>query len=442
MSEEIRSETVATGTVDERSTGGRLVTSDGRTLPLRGVKLRADARGGLARVVLEQRFVNPCAEALRVSYLVPLPVDGALAGYAFHVGGRRIAGEVDRVQAARERFETALLEGKGAALVEQARANLFTLEIGNVPPGAEVLAELTIDQRLAWLDEGAWEWRFPTVVAPRYLGTEGRVTDADRVTVDVAETGVAAGASVALVVRDRMPGGAPMSPSHQITVAPTAAGLEVTLVGGTVALDHDVVVRWPAAGDNAGLMLDTGRPAADRPHAGAAYGLLTVVPPSPARGAPVVPRDLILLIDTSGSMMGEPIAQAKAMARALVESLDDADRLEMIQFSDRPRPWRRGAEPATGTARQDALAWLGALVAEGGTEMREGVTEALRPLRGDAQRQVVLITDGLIGFESEIVATWRRSCRRAPACTRWAWDPRRIARSRRPPRAPGAAWRW
>src|SRR5262245_46214116 len=96
----IGTETVKIGTADERSVGGRLVTSDGRTLPLRGIMLRADARGGLARVMLEQRFVNPYAEALRVSYLVPLPVDGAVAGYACYVGGRRIEGEIDRVRAA------------------------------------------------------------------------------------------------------------------------------------------------------------------------------------------------------------------------------------------------------------------------------------------------------------------------------------------------------
>src|SRR5262245_54497017 len=189
----------------DRSGGGRLVASDGRTLPLREVTLGADASGGLARAVLHQRFVNPHTEPLRVSYLIPLPVDGALAGYAITIGGRRIVGEVDRVQAARERFESALLEGRSAGLVEQERPNLFTLELGNVPPGGEVLAELTIDQRLAWLDEGAWEWRFPTVVAPRYLGAEERVADAARIMVDVTEASVAAQATVTVLVRDALP---------------------------------------------------------------------------------------------------------------------------------------------------------------------------------------------------------------------------------------------
>jgi Ca-activated chloride channel homolog len=388
---------------EELSNGGRLVATDGRILPLRGVTLAAEARGGLARAVLEQRFVNPHAETLRVSYLVPLPVDGALAGYAIRIGGRRIVGEVDRVQAARERFETALLEGRGAGRVDQERPNLFTLELGNVPPGGEVVAELTIDQRLVWLAEGAWEWRFPTVVAPRYLGDEGRVRDAEHVTVDVSASPIGPRGRVTLVVRDARPDArSPESPSHPIGVTADGTGCRVTI--DSMALDRDVVIRWPAAGATAGLALDTARPAAGRPHADAAYGLLTVVPPSPEQRAASLPRDLIVLIDTSGSMDGEPLAQAKMVTRALVQSLGEGDRLEMIQFSSAPRRWRHDAERVTEAARKDAFAWLDGLRAEGSTEMREAIVQALRPLGPKAQRQTVLVTDGLIGFEHEVVA--------------------------------------
>ncbi len=108
-------------------------------------------------------------------------------------------------------------------------------------------------------------------------------------------------------------------------------------------------------------------------------------------------------------MAGEPLRQAQDVARALIESLDDNDHLELIQFSGRIRRWRRQAAFATAAARRDAVAWIAALSAGGGTEMRDGVMEALRPLRADAQRQVVLITDGLIGFESEIVGTLARA---------------------------------
>jgi Ca-activated chloride channel homolog len=385
------------------SSGGRLVATDGRLLPLRGVTLAADARGGRARALLEQRFVNPHAETLRVSYLVPLPVDGALAGYAVRIGGRRIVGEVDRIQAARERFETALLEGRTAGLVDQERPNLFTLELGNVPPGAEVVAELTVDQRLVWLAEGAWEWRFPTAVAPRYLGAEGRVSDAEQVAVDVTTAPLGPRASVTLVVRDTLPvASSPESPSHSLDVTPNETGCRIAIE--SMALDRDVVVRWPAAAAAPGLSLDHARPAEGHPHADAAYGLLTVVPPSPEHRAASMPRDLILLIDTSGSMAGEPLAQAKMVMRALVQSLGEADRLEMIEFASAPRRWRPSAERVTEAVRTQAFAWLDALRADGSTEMHEALIQALQPLGREAQRQTVLVTDGLIGFEHEIVA--------------------------------------
>jgi Ca-activated chloride channel homolog len=388
---------------EHESTGGRLVTADGRTLPLRGATLRADARGGIARVVLEQRFANPYAEPLAVTYLMPLPSDGAVSGYAFTIGDKRIVGEVDRRDAARERFEEAIASGRSAALVEQERSSLFTQQIGNIPPGAEVVAELTVDQKLRWLDEGAWEWRFPTVVMPRYQGAPGRVEDHERVLVDVADGELLARARLSLVVRDRLvEGRRAESPSHALTVGRDGA-VELAAEGGA-RLDRDVVVRWPVAAATPGVTLDVGRPADGKPHAAHGYGLVTLVPPSRLTPAPSVARDLCLLIDTSGSMSGEPLAQAVRVLQALVDTLGKDDSLEMIEFSDAPRRWKRKPERANESARHDARSWLAGLRASGSTEMRAALMEALAPLRADTQRQIVLVSDGAIGFESEIVA--------------------------------------
>jgi Ca-activated chloride channel family protein len=134
---------------------GRLVAVDGRELPLRATHLRADACGGLARVVVEQTFTNPYEEPLQVSYALPLPHDGAVAGFAFRIGERRVVGEIDRVENARERYLDALMEGRTAALLEQDRGSLFHQEVGNVPPGETVIAEVTVDQLLDWDPTGA-----------------------------------------------------------------------------------------------------------------------------------------------------------------------------------------------------------------------------------------------------------------------------------------------
>jgi Ca-activated chloride channel family protein len=388
------------------------VTSTGRTLPLLGAALAADAAGGVARVTVEQWFRNPYAEPLAVTYSLPLPADGAVSGFSFRVGARRVVGEVDRREEARERYEEALAEGKSAALLEQDRSSLFTQEIGNIPPGEVVVVEVVVDQRLRWLDEGAWEWRFPTVAAPRYLGEAGRVPDADRVVQDVADAPLPGRLSLSCAIRDAIgEGRRPESPSHAIDVylAGGIARVELREPDGA-RLDRDVVVRWTVATAKVGVSLVTSRPVGR-----SSYGLLTIVPPWTEGAYRRVPRDLIVLIDTSGSMSGEPLAQAARVVSAIVATLRDEDQLELIEFGSEPRRWRARPVSATEATRRDAIAWLHALRASGATEMRTAIVEALPAWRDGAQRQVVLVTDGLIGFESQVV---KAICDRLPRSSR------------------------
>ncbi|HEY6724313.1 MAG TPA: VWA domain-containing protein, partial [Polyangiaceae bacterium] len=195
------------------------------------------------------------------------------------------------------------------------------------------------------------------------------------------------------------------STSHALTLRRSGAapGVLVGLAGDAGAtLDRDVVVAWPVAAPAVGVALDVARPATAHPRSNSAFALLTVVPPR-LQSEPV-PRDLIVLLDTSGSMSGEPLDQAKRVVSALIAGLGPRDRLELIEFSVRPRRFRPQALEATPAHKAEALAWLEALSASGGTEMHAGIVEALAPLRAGAQRQVLLVTDGLIGAEERIVA--------------------------------------
>jgi Ca-activated chloride channel family protein len=400
--------------------GGTLVAFDGRPLPLRRADLRVRARGGLARTVLEQTFVNPHAEPLRVTYTLPLPADGAVSGFRFRIDDREVVGEVDRRTRARERFEEALVQGHTAAIVEQERSSVFTQEVGNIPPGATVVAMIEVDQPLAWRTDagqgsGGWEYRFPTVVAPRYLGAEGRVADAARVEVAVADRRRPIAMSLQLRIDDALAtGGLPASPSHALSlvrevVAASTGGVPAvpeawtaSLADESAGLDRDVVVRWPVATPEVGLCVDAARATDERATATDAFGLLTLVPP--LRRPAAVPRDLIVLLDTSGSMHGEPLAQAQRIACALVDGLHEQDRIELIEFSTAPRRFHRKPLPATAKHREQAIAWIRKLSASGGTEMRTGILAALEGVRSEAQRQIVLVTDGHIGFEHEVLA--------------------------------------
>ena len=205
---------------------------------------------GSLRVVLEQRFHNPHVEPLSVVYSLPLPADAAVSGFAFRIGDRRIAGEIDRRACARGRFERALLEGRTAALLDEERSSLFTQELGNVPPGEDVVAEITVDQKLHFLPEGAWEWRFPTASAPRYLGSPGRVADADRVAQEVADGPMPVRMTFAVNARDALDGRLPESPSHRLRTS--VRGVEQAEAAG-VPLDRDIVVRWSVCRPEPGL---------------------------------------------------------------------------------------------------------------------------------------------------------------------------------------------
>lgn len=376
--------------------GAELVTRDGRTLPLLASTLRAEAQGGIARLVLEQEFANPYAEPLHVTYRMPLPADGAVSGYAFEIAERVIKGVVDRKAAARERFEQAIASGRTAALLEQERADIFTQQLGNILPGERITARITVDARLAWLPEGEWELRFPTVIGPRYCGTAETVGDARATHVKASTEDIGVRLQMELAIADAIVDGrSPSSPSHQLARLPSGG---FALSTGT-RLDRDLVVRWPVAKQGVGMSLTTARPAGSAE----AYGLVSVVPPAPSARVAHVPRDLLVLLDTSGSMGGGPLDKAKQVVAMLIDSLAETDRLELIEFSNRPSRYRPEPVTATAKAKAEAIAWVRSRVADGGTEMREAVIEALQTLRIGAQRQVLVVTDGYVGGEQQIL---------------------------------------
>lgn len=394
---------------DEASHGGaEILTPDGRSLPLVSAKLRVEAGGGLARVVLQQTFDNPYDDTLAVTYKMPLPVDGAVSGYAFTVGARTITGRVDRKETARARFEEAIVQGKTAALLEQEKADIFTQEIGNIPPRRTIVAEISIDQRLAWTPEGEWELRFPTVIGPRYAGANVSAAERRASHVELAQGGVRGRVHLEMRIADAIAQGRRAeSPSHTL-VARADGVLELaTLEGGR--LDRDMVVRWPVAKRDVGIALQVARPAAGAPHGRNAYALLSLVPPAPDAGHATVPRDLIVLLDTSGSMSGPPLEQGKRVVAALIDSLSEQDRLEVIEFSMRPHRYSRAPVPGTAREKQKAIQWVMGREAAGGTEMHSAIVDALHGLRPGAQRQVVLVTDGYVGGEEQIVTLLHES---------------------------------
>ena len=380
-----------------------LVSVDGRTYPLESAKLTTRAEGGLALSRLTQAFSNPHDQALEVVYTMPLPADGAVLGYTVRVGERVIRGVVEPREKAEAAYTKALAEGRTAGLLEQDRDDTFQQRLGNIPPKTRVEVEIEVLQRLAFLAAidslgPQWEYRFPTVVGVRYEGAPGVVPDAGRLDVDRGADGaIPTRIEHELTVADPTANQI-TSPSHTVLSDAGTDGVRVRFGAGT-RLDRDLVLRWPACAAESGARLQIGGGLAGDD---GRYGLVTVTPPAAPRAT--LARDLTVLLDASGSMDGPPLEHAKQVVTELLQSLEPGDRFELLVFANNVQRLTPAMTEATPDAIARSQAALRALQAGGGTEMASALQEALKPLRHDSQRQVVLVTDGYIGFENKVVA--------------------------------------
>src|SRR5256885_12397810 len=139
-------------------------------LPLQGVSLRARVIDRVAEVTVEQKFGNPFSETIEAVYVFPLSGGSAVSRFEAQIGKRTVRGRIEERAKARREYADALQQGKRAALLEQERDDVFTLQVGNITPGETIVVRLTYSERLPFFEDGRTELRLPLVVAPRYVG--------------------------------------------------------------------------------------------------------------------------------------------------------------------------------------------------------------------------------------------------------------------------------
>lgn len=396
--------------------------------PLRQASaLRLEIHGLVAVAVLEQSFENAADGWRHGVYSFPLPGQAAVRRLDFAVGGRVIRGRVREREAATTVFAAAKREGRQAALVEQQRPNLFTSRLANIPPGETVRVRLELLWPVAY-EDGVFSLRFPSTVTARYSpGTplpgaagEGwspptdQVPDAHRISpFQHAAPGSDAAPLNPLRLEVVLDAGVPLASVaalyHDLALERDGRRYRARLRGGVAEMDRDLVLRWrPVRGAAPAAALYT--EAVDGQH----YAYLMLLPPRPGGGAPP-PRDLVLVVDRSGSMGGTPIAQARASVRAALAALRPGDRFNVIAFDDRVEALYRSAQPATPAALRAARRFVDHLDARGGTVMRPALDRALPAAEQGARRlrQVVFITDGAVGNERALFARIRERLGRA-----------------------------
>ncbi|HUO82698.1 MAG TPA: marine proteobacterial sortase target protein [Gammaproteobacteria bacterium] len=356
--------------------------------------------GLVARVAVRQSFRNDSSEWVEGVYVFPLPDGAAVDRLRMTIGDRVVEGEIREREAARDSYARARETGRRASLIEQDRPNLFATSFANIAPGETVTVEIGYQESLRYA-AGVFVLRFPMTVTPRYEPGGGTAAAGAR-TLRAQPVPATESQRVRLVVD--IAAGFTLdgidSRHHAVRVEDRGDRYHIELDGDTAPADRDFELAWrPVIGSEPGQAVFTETQDGER------YALLLLMPPDYAGAGPAQPREMIFVIDTSGSMTGEPLEQAKDSIELALARLAPGDRFNLIQFNSLAESLYLEPRPATAETRAEALRYLRALQADGGTEMLPAVALALGGAAPPSHlSQIVFVTDGSVGNEEQVFA--------------------------------------
>lgn len=384
--------------------------------PLRHTQAAVDIVGDVARVEVTQTFANAFEEPLEAIYIFPLPENAAVDGMKMIIGERTIEASIEERKAARQTYQTAKQNGHTAALLEQERPNVFTQSIANIAPRTEIKVVTRYLQPLAY-DGGWYELVFPMVVGPRFIpgepnGKQGsgysadttQVPDASRISPPLMGKGERTGSdiSIAVTARTGLPIGEYEVPTHDVIYRPTFDGsLQLELSPQDRLPNRDFVLRYRVDGEKttAAVLADHGKQGG--------FVSLVVAPPKLDIDAVVGSREMIFVVDVSGSMHGVPLAMCQDAMREALRRMRPVDTFNVITFAGSTGRLFPASRPANEANLFEAQQFVTGLKAAGGTMMGDGVKEALRVDARNADstrhRHVFFMTDGYVGNEAQIL---------------------------------------
>ena len=389
-------------------------------LPLESVDVRTKITGLASHTEVTQGFRNTHDEPLEATYVFPLPPRAAVTAMRMEADGRIVDGVLKERGQARVDYDQAIREGKRASIAEEERPGVFTMRVGNIVPGERVTVHLTLAGALSY-EDGEATFRFPLVVAPRYIPgapLEGEqvgdgtaedtdaVPDASRISPPVLLPGFPNPVQLSVEV-DVDTSGLPLSgvrsSLHAVATEETGDGMRIRLHPGERA-DRDFLLRLRLGDDNAVSTALAVLP--DEDDEGGTFAL-TVLPP--AEQAAQRGRDVVLVLDRSGSMGGWKMVAARRAAARIVDTLGADDQFAVLAFdfeTDTPPGLPDTLVEASDRNRFRAVEFLSGLNARGGTEMLTPLrraTNLLHEATPDRERVLVLVTDGQIGNEDQIL---------------------------------------
>ncbi|NNF61990.1 MAG: marine proteobacterial sortase target protein [Gammaproteobacteria bacterium] len=400
----------------EISAGTLLFRSDGVNIEAPRLETDVDisVNGMIARVNVHQSFRNDGVDFVEGVYVFPLPDDAAVDTLQLRIGERVIVGEIREKAEARKTYERAKESGQRASLVEQDRPNLFTTTVANIGPGETVEVRIGYLQTLRYV-QGAFSLRFPMTVTPRYtpeqpeplLAAVGAAPHACCVPF-VSHSGPAVfhppgqgnSASISVTIDAGFQLARLESLYHDFNTRQSGTTYILTPDKDRVAMNRDLELVWqPALGADPQVAVFT------ETWKGEDFALIMMMPPAEDAVVASMPREIIYVIDTSGSMGGSSIRQARAALEYAIDRLAPQDRFNVVRFSGSARQLYRYAVPADPSHKQHAIGFVRSLDADGGTNIDKALKLALdeqADITATADgylRQVVFITDGSVSNE-------------------------------------------
>jgi len=413
----------------EPTTEGQLLAVDGKgelagPCPLKHTDVKAEVSGFIARVTVTQQFQNPFPDKIEAVYTFPLPQAAAVDDMTIVMGERTVKGKIMRREEAQATYDAAKARGQTAALLNQQRPNIFTQAVANILPGQLINVTISYVETLKY-DEGSYEWHFPMVVGQRYIpaGSTSDLTstntdqagapqpivaatpivpDAQLITPPVMPKGVRAGHDVSIEVN--IDAGVPLigfqSATHEIEAVQPGAGKAIVRLKDQATIPNkDFILKYEVAGSKIEDALLFHRDHND------GYFTFILQPPQRVTVEDVTPKELVFVLDTSGSMSGFPIEKAKETMILALNGLYPRDTFNLILFSGYTKILFPEPQPATPENIKKAKDVVARANGYGGTEMMKAIRAALDPSdAGDHVRITCFMTDGQVGDDMQIIA--------------------------------------
>lgn len=422
---------LSTGTtqaMDGETESGHILMKDENGTTQRALHLSTnvdiEVNGMIAKVRYTQHFRNDSDRWQEATYTFPLAENAAVNYMEMTIGERRIVGQIKELAEAKRIYEQAKSAGKRAALTEQQRPNMFTQKVANIAPGEQISVNLEYVQ-LAQYQDGIFSFRLPTTFTPRYTPKVQTVSaqnleSESQIKIDSTSWGTAINQSELaaisppmvdteegettnpITIHVQINAGLPLqdisSPYHKISQRKVGDEYEAWFSGGTAEMDRDFVLNWQPETNDLPQAAVFREDVEDK-----TYLTMMLLPPQILSNDKRIPREMVFIIDTSGSMQGSSIAQAKRSLISALDRLQGGDKFNVIEFNSTHQALFSNTVSATPANLSNAKQFVSGLTANGGTNMQPALQTAMKyPSTESFVKQVVFITDGAVSNELEL----------------------------------------